>query len=332
MRFSLFTTLACLAVSHAAEYHRIFDLWSFDVGKGKNADWMDVIADNTPFSSLSIPGTHDSMTYHIGNGLLQTQNAFLAEQLTGGIRYIDITCKYKDSDILVYHGLAKTGHRLRAVLETIFSFLKQHPRETVILRIQRGGRVANLQNFFKYMDQILLPGTEIGDCATDFIYTPSAGTFSKAPSLGELRGKVLILEDFKTEGPRRYGLPWNEDTVTSYSQKLSAGGLFIEPQWADVKSHLSEDPSPDSNKLRITHTTASFGVSPIKVAANNGRKTGMNESLGQYLREPEAKCFGIVAMDFPGRLLVHNILELNKKYRVPEDASAPPAIPDRDTW
>ncbi|KAL2885221.1 1-phosphatidylinositol phosphodiesterase [Ceratocystis lukuohia] len=314
MRFSLFATLACLAISHAAKYHKIDDHWSFDVDKGDNADWMDVIADETLLSSLSIPGTHNSMTYHIDNSLLQTQNAYLIEQLTGGIRYIDITCKYKDSDIVVYHGPTRTGHRLRAVLETIFNFLEEHPRETVILRIQRGGRVANLQNFFKYMDENLLPGTDIGDRAEDFIYTTGTSTSSMAPTLGELRRKVLILEDFKTESPSRYGLPWNQDTVTSYSQKFSAGGLFIKSQWADVKSHLSEDPSPDSNKLRVTHTTASFGVSPINVAAKKGRKTGMNKFLGQYLQEPEAKCFGIVVMDFPGQFLVREIVLLNKQY------------------
>ncbi|KAL2885151.1 1-phosphatidylinositol phosphodiesterase [Ceratocystis lukuohia] len=332
MRFSLFTTLACLAISHAAEYNKINEYWSFDVDQSDNMDWMGFIADDTPLSSLSIPGTHNSMTYRMDNSLLQTQNAYLAQQLIGGIRYIDITCKYKNSDILVYHGPTKTGHRLQTVLNIIIDFLTQHPSETVILRIQRGGRVANLQKFQKYMDENLLPGTEMGNHALGFIYIIGTTTFAMAPSLGEVRGKILILEDFKADTPRRYGLPWNQDTVTSYSQKFSAGGWDIKSMWADVKSHLSQDPSPDSNKLRVTHTTASFGVSPINVAAKKGRKTGMNKFLGQYLQEPEAKCFGIVVMDFPGQFLVREIVQLNKQYWVHGDASPPSTIPDRDNW
>ncbi|KKF93498.1 1-phosphatidylinositol phosphodiesterase [Ceratocystis platani] len=256
MRFSLFTTLACLAVSHAAEYHGIIDPWSFDVDEGKFTDWMGAIDDDT-------------------------------------------------------------------LLEEIFDFLDQHPREAVILRIQRGGIFVDSKTFLETFDDVFVSGSYVGDRAIERIYTADDDVISVAPTLGQLRGKVLILEDFETERPGRYGLPWNKDTVTNYNYKFSLGGLFLESKWNSVKSHLSQDPSPDSNILRITHTTASFGARPINIAARNSPSTGMNGFLGQYLKNSESKCFGIIVMDFPGKHLVQNILAHNNKYRAPDSARLP---------
>ncbi|KAL1892795.1 hypothetical protein Cpir12675_004406 [Ceratocystis pirilliformis] len=289
VRFSLLTTLTCLAISHAANYNNVIDLWSFDVGEGKYTDWMGAIADDTPLSSLSIPGTHNSMAYHIDNSLLQTQNVYLAKQLTDGIRYIDITCRYQDSSIHVYYGPYETGHRLSTVLEEIFDFLDEHPRETVVLRIQRNGMFVDSKTFFETFDQNFVSGSYVGDRATQHIYTTDTHVISMAPTLGELRGKVFILENFETEHTVRYGLPWNEDTVTSYNHKFATGELFLESKWSNIISHLSQDPSPGSNKLRITHTTARFRVSPINTAARNSPSTGMNRLLGQYLQGPSSK-------------------------------------------
>ncbi|KAL2885219.1 1-phosphatidylinositol phosphodiesterase [Ceratocystis lukuohia] len=322
MRCSLLTALACLAVSHAGEYNDIIDPWSFDVGEGKYTDWMGAIADDTLLSSLSIPGTHDSMAYHIGNSFMQTQNSYLAQQLTGGIRYIDITCRYQDSSIQVYYGPYDTGHPLSTVLEEIFDFLDQHPRETVVLRIRHNILVTSTK-FFEAFDKNFISGSHVGDRAIEHIYTTDSGVIAMAPTLGELRGKVLILEDFETEDPGCYGLPWNKDTVTSYSRRFATGGMFLEAKWKVIKFYLSQDPSPDSNILRITHTTANFGVIPIDIAARNSPSTGMNGYLGQYLQEPEAKCFGIIVMDFPGKQLVQNILALNDKYLAPKADSLP---------
>ncbi|KAL2885224.1 1-phosphatidylinositol phosphodiesterase [Ceratocystis lukuohia] len=317
MRFSLLVALACLAVSHAAEYQGIRDVWSFDVGHGRDSDWMDRIADDTPLSSLSIPGTHNSMTYYLHKSWTHTQNVLLSEQLRGGIRYIDITCKYKDGDIQVYHGHSDTVLNLGYVLKTMFAFLDAHPRETILLRIQRGD---HSKDFMERFDKYFVPGSELGNRADERVYSKDGG-ITAAPILGELRGKVFILQDFKTERPGRYGLPWNSNTVDNYNHKVSAGRLFINSKWKGVKSHLSKAPSPDSNRLRITHTTASVGVSPINIAAKNNPDVGMNGLLGQYLQNRDNVCFGIIAMDFPGRHLVDNIISLNNKRRVSKRTS-----------
>ncbi|KAL2885214.1 1-phosphatidylinositol phosphodiesterase [Ceratocystis lukuohia] len=319
MRFSFFATLTCLAVGQAATFNKINDDWSFDVNEGNNAYWMSNIDDSKSLSSLAIPGTHNSVTNSLTGSLtsklVQTQNVPLEQQLIGGIRYIDITCKVTKKGFMVYHGLSETASSFGNVLTTIFDFLDLHRSETVILRIQMGGVHKSSKSFIDSLQYYLTPGSELGNRAVNRVYSKGDDHITTIPTLGELRGKVFILEDFKTTSPGRYGLPWTTDTVSSYSRKFSASTLFMDSKWDDIKSHLREAPSDSSTKLRITHTTASFGVSPINFAARNAPKVGMNKHLGDYLSDERGACFGIVVIDFPGQKLVKQILLLNEDFR-----------------
>ncbi|KAL2885215.1 1-phosphatidylinositol phosphodiesterase [Ceratocystis lukuohia] len=323
MRFSFFATLACLAFSQAAIFNEIDDAWSFDVNEGENADWMSTIADSTLLSSLAIPGTHNSATDSLKNKKVQTQNVPLEQQLVGGIRYIDITCKDTGNILMVYNGRSQTDSSFGNVLRTIYNFLDHHQRETVILRIQMSGAFKTSKSLVKSFEKYFAPDTVLGDLAANRVYSKGDDRITTVPTLGELRGKVFILEDFKTSAPGRYGLPWNKDTVSSYSRTFSASTRSMDSKWNEIKSHLSEAPSDSSTKLRITHTTASFGVKPINFAARNAPNVGMNQHLGQYLAYQQNSCFGIVVMDFPGRFNVEQILQRNKNYQVPEPSTYP---------
>ncbi|KKF92166.1 1-phosphatidylinositol phosphodiesterase [Ceratocystis platani] len=328
MRFSFFATLACLGFGQASIYKKINDDWSFDVGKGQNADWMNLIDGSRSLSSLVIPGTHNSATDSLADTLtsklMQTQNVPLQDQLTGGIRYIDITCKVSQNELVVYNGVSKTKSSFGLVLSTIFNFLDQHQTETVILRIQMGTSIRGSKSAAETFEQYFTSGSGFAQRIADHVYTNGGNGITTIPTLNELRGKIFILEDFKAISPGRYGLPWNENTVSSYSRTFSASTTFMDSKWDDIKSHLSETPRNSANKLRITHTTASVGVSPIKFAARNAPKVGMNKHLGKYLRDERGVAHGIVAMDFPGQYLVKQILLLNGDYWAAQAATQPP--------
>ncbi|KAL2885149.1 1-phosphatidylinositol phosphodiesterase [Ceratocystis lukuohia] len=135
------------------------------------------------------------------------------------------------------------------------------------------------------------------------------------PTLGQARGKVLILQDFKTAA--RYGIPWNSKTVSSYSNQLAAGRILLPWYWSRVQAHISRSPPKIFDKLRITHTSVSFGVKPINMAAENNGDPGMNRHLGEYLLFEKGDSCGIVAMDFPNDGLVQAIVKLNYQHLVP---------------
>ncbi|KAL2884831.1 1-phosphatidylinositol phosphodiesterase [Ceratocystis lukuohia] len=216
MRFSLLAILPSLALSHAGSYHDTYDLWSFDVSDGPYADWMYHIADNTPLSSLSIPGTQSSMTDKLEKENLQTQSTPLAMQLTGGIRYIDISLQNGNDILLVTHRKAFTGYRLDDVLTTIYDFLDQHPHETVVLHIKMGNPLDKSQIFTELLTGYLSPGTPIGNRAAQHVYSKGPDGIITIPTLGEVRGKILILQDFNSDSYGQFGLPWSSPLISSH--------------------------------------------------------------------------------------------------------------------
>jgi 1-phosphatidylinositol phosphodiesterase len=119
--------------------------------------WMTLLPDSVPLAALSIPGTHDTMTdgYQPGLGLgdlftgqniptdtvpipkdfVVSQSMDLITQLNSGIRFIDIRCKAINNQFLIYHGDFYVGASFDDVLNTVTSFLTNHPGETVLMRV-----------------------------------------------------------------------------------------------------------------------------------------------------------------------------------------------------
>jgi len=113
--------------------------------------WMQEVADDTPLSSLSIPGTHNSPTCHKALPSVRCQAVSPREQLANGVRFLDIrvqpenpTVPSKDGLILV-HGvfpIALTGKKyFRDLANDVIKFLEEHPSETVVISVKREGPV-----------------------------------------------------------------------------------------------------------------------------------------------------------------------------------------------
>ncbi|KKF95517.1 1-phosphatidylinositol phosphodiesterase [Ceratocystis platani] len=237
------------------------DEWFFDLDEAEQSSWMSRMKDHVPLSRLVIPGTHNSMTDGVENIRFQTQNLPLGQQLLGGIRYIEITCRYIDQKMAVYYTMTKTGYSLDSVLTTIYDFLDEYPSETIILRIQKGG-MFDFNTFFNSMERYFVPGSELGDRAVQHIYDRDFND-TAFPTLGEARGKIVILQDFKSNPPGRYGIPWGSHTVSRYSSWLSLTGDFVHFKWAAVRYRLNLDRLEGTDKLRITHTTAHMNLNAI---------------------------------------------------------------------
>ncbi|KKF96017.1 1-phosphatidylinositol phosphodiesterase [Ceratocystis platani] len=329
MRFSLFAAWASLGLGYAATHNKYSDDWSFDLDSAENPAWMSGLDDNVPLSMLSIPGTHNSVTDRFGEYNTQSQNVPLETQLISGIRYFDISCRDLFFNLMVYHGSSSTGYDLREVLNTIFNFLDKHPRETVILRIQKGKFTERSDTFVQHLERLLDPETHLGDRAVKRIFSKGDAGITAIPTLGEVRGKVFILQDFKTRVPGRYGLPWRSSAMSVYNFKLILKAFLVELKWHAVKGFIELIPSRGSEKLCITHTSISVGAKPIEIAAGSEGKAGMNRYLGEYLSSKNkapngvTERVGIIAMDFPGKSLIKQILKLNKVHQVTPPAGLP---------
>src|SRR5262245_6280251 len=109
---------------------------------GPGDSWMSQLHDdNLSLSQLSIPGTHDTMTYLFGGVIIPTagtQTMKLEDQLNAGIRSIDIRVGPGfQGDLGLYHAdVNLLGSFNKDVVETCENFLKAHPSETIVMGIK----------------------------------------------------------------------------------------------------------------------------------------------------------------------------------------------------
>ncbi|EAW10631.1 phosphatidylinositol-specific phospholipase C [Aspergillus clavatus NRRL 1] len=157
--------------------------------------WMKELNDNTLLSSLSIPGTHNSPTCHVAAPSVRCQAVGPREQLQNGVRFFDIRVQpqypedpSKDELALVHSvfPISLTGHKyFRDLMREVNEFLDNNPSETLIISLKREGPGNHTDEQLSRIlrDHYMRPGSRW--------YTEP-----KIPTLGEVRGKVVLLRRF----------------------------------------------------------------------------------------------------------------------------------------
>lgn len=182
--------------------------------------WMKYVDDNKFLDELSIPGTHDSGTCSVDNDTepqssqVKCQQDYIPTQLLEGIRYFDIRLG-KGDDPGIDHGdyylLKKDGHfmHLSDVIGYFKTFLNEHPSEALIMLVSRGNDEATDESVTTAFAKVL------GD-NPDLFYTAS-----RVPTLGEVRGKIVLLRRFRLVGDSVSGHTWGLD-LTEWDDKIKA--------------------------------------------------------------------------------------------------------------
>jgi hypothetical protein len=103
--------------------------------------WTSRLGANVPLSMVSIPGTHDSVTYSShsifqASFSSQTQSWSILSQLEAGIRYFDLRVRYnRKGELITHHGVIDYEHLLDTFMQFNY-FLKIHPQEFIITSFQ----------------------------------------------------------------------------------------------------------------------------------------------------------------------------------------------------
>lgn len=297
--------------------------YSFDADLAHNPSWMAAVPDDVNLTSLSIPGTHDTMTYGMPDNIwLQCQNHDLATQLQGGLRYFDIRGRLVNDTIGIYHSIGYTGYTLTDVVRDMFAFLDENPSEAIIMRLKeegkpvgdardRGVTFEDVFNDFRHQDPVTGPGFE------KHLFQPDAPAEQSdfLPTLGALRGKILLLEDFPAEhGP--YGLAWDGRLMELEDLWIIPSAGHLEDKWRAIEAalDLARVAPHDNGALHVSHLSASVGVLPIEAAAGprTRRIRGMNDRTGEWIEEGEEGRTGVVIVDFPGQRLVDAVIARNE--------------------
>ncbi|KAL5600994.1 hypothetical protein BROUX41_005825 [Berkeleyomyces rouxiae] len=319
MHLSLLTTLALTTLGQAGSLRSLQCAYSFDLDRASHPNWMESVPGQYQLGALSIPGTHNSMTYSMYfDEDRQCQNTPLSSQLNAGIRYLDITGRTQrgsDADpdrniIQVYHKNVDTGNSLDSVLGDIFNFLQANPSEAIIMRLEKDNDAPSDAPIFEdVLEEYLFYDTEMGQRARDYLYRTNGRNGYELPTLGDLRGKLLILQDFYTKKRGLFGVPWDSSKISVVDWKLTFAGFGKDKKWSSISDGITAAEKEKKNKLHVTHVSLSHGPPPYKGAG--GPRSGMNDRLGNYLGYDNAKRVGILVMDFPGEVLVDQIIGLN---------------------
>jgi 1-phosphatidylinositol phosphodiesterase len=305
-------------ITFAAQYLGYNSPYSFDVNHLDAQTWMTGLPSARNLTSLSIPGTHDTMTNFINGPISQCQNHRLGTQLASGVRFFDIRARLVNNELFIFHGISPTGYSYVDVLTSFFKFLDRNPGEALIMRLREEEASINSSidfvtafNRYRFSD----PRTAAGS-AKHFWIPPTPGP-TVVPTLGELRSKILILQNFGTD-PAEYGIKWE-------SPLLSIQDMYVIPDLhagMDAKFEAIKDglehaangtEGAGDGRLYLGHLSGSVYVLPIEAAAGtrDGSVVGMNDRTGEWLKAGNGRTTGVLIIDFPGRELVREILLRN---------------------
>ncbi|KAL2109677.1 hypothetical protein VUR80DRAFT_2139 [Thermomyces stellatus] len=297
--------------------------YSFDVDLTHHPSWMSAIPDHVNLSSLSIPGTHDTMTYGMPDNIwLQCQKHNLSTQLRSGLRYFDIRGRLVNDTIGIYHSIGYTGYTLTDVVRHMFDFLEENPSEAIIMRLKEEGKPVGeeARERNRTFEEVFNDFRLTKDTAAGFkkhLFQPESPSEADfLPTLGDLRGKILLLENFPSEdGP--YGIRWDSPLMELEDLWVIPNADHLGEKWQAIEEalELARDRPDDNSVLSVSHLSASVGVLPIEAAAGpRTRKDirGMNDRTGEWLEKGRQGRTGVVISDFPGQRLVDAIIRRNE--------------------
>lgn len=310
-----------------------------------HTSWMRDISDDAPLTTLSIPGTHNSCCLEGPLGFAKTQNLDLPDQLNAGIRFLDIRLAHYQDNLCVHHDVVCSEKSYADVLTICSMFLYRHPSETILMLVADESRFdgalgkfapsrilcrlfaedfANWKGNTRSFEDTFNARTweSIKDAPLFYNFTATcpgdnsaatSPTLTSDTSLGELRGKIVLLRRF--EGSQDVGL---DVTYWPENQRFrSAAPPFydIEDRYQNpgednkydfVSSHIEDARNGDPKDFYITFSSA------VDLTAR-GYSRAINPRLNDYLSGSTKKRIGIIVMDYfeEPRELVSNVIKMN---------------------
>ena len=275
-----------------------------------SADWMAGKEDDYPITYYSSPGTHDSATQYVQLAFFSKCQALsIKQQLEAGFRYLDIRLGESDSGLKLMHGFTNCKEGpwpwsgtlyLDKVLEDCYAFLDEHPTELILFCVKHEHGDMDDDAFLAELKKVI-------DKTPDRWYTED-----RIPTLGEARGKLVLLRRFGSEGPGLYFIWTDQNKNAPGSAEFPNVPHFnltvqdwyeleTEEKWQKFNDVMHyEQPAADGTvtlNFLSTMGSAKFGH-PFKYAKE------LNE---RFLELERGEYFGWIVVDFGTPKLAEHI-------------------------
>ncbi|GAB3442988.1 hypothetical protein GCM10027570_10640 [Streptomonospora sediminis] len=284
---------------------------SGDLHLASNPDWMSRLPDGTGLAALSIPGTHDTMAYD-ASIISLTQESPLPEQLDAGVRALDIRTRHHNDAFPIHHGSEYLHANFADVVAATTDFLRAHPGETVLMRVkQEHTAEGNTRSYQQTLDWYINGNPQTRDRLQQHLWRPPAGYDGRIPTLGEVRGRIVILQDFGAD--RAYGPLWNGERLDIQDDYHLPTVFDIPQKWDAARAHFERTDAGSPDVLYVNHLSGSGGALPTSIAHGTLGIEGMNSRALNHLAAGNVQRTGIVMADFPGPDLVDAIIGRNSR-------------------
>ncbi|WP_330297208.1 phosphatidylinositol-specific phospholipase C [Streptomyces sp. NBC_00503] len=241
-------------------------------------DWMAGIGDSTALQRMTLPGTHDSGATR-GGLYVACQNTSIAQQLDSGIRFLDVRCRVTGGSFAIHHAAYYQNLMFGDVLVACWNFLAAHPSETVLMRLKQEYSEESDATFRAVFDDYL----------DNRGWRPLFKIADSVPTLGQARGKVLLLPDNGgLPGGLRYGDGNVFDIQDDYMAEPFAKRGKIEDQFRKAATQ--------PGKFFMNYTSTAAALPP---RWNSDRLNPQVHSFVDGSELAGRTGLGIVPMDFP---------------------------------
>ncbi len=295
----------------------------------ESLDWMSRVDGEAKISEISIPGTHDSATQYIWPSyFLQCQDTDFSTMLENGYRYLDIRLsldeKKDGTTVLKFihnFGTCRRGESLFSddlllsdCLDSVYSFLEEHPTETVIFNVKDENSdddpTAFQTAFYDVIDE-----------------NPSMWyTDNSIPTLDEVRGKIVLctrFDDVQGLGNSRTGLhlQWSEQNNKEVSEDTYEVTMINDSEYLAVQDHYkyNQEVKFEAVEEMLFDCQASENTLSLNFCSTSGSGTLAHPSayakyINAALLDTELSsgtCYGVVIVDFADEELARHIYETN---------------------
>ncbi len=291
-----------------------------------DSDWMSLIPDKTPLSTISIPGTHDSATFHSTLGYCTScQDKSMYDQMLDGFRYIDARLELnenKDGFIFTHGGFKckeswwpwSDNITFHSFCEDAYKFLQQNPTETIIVAI----KAENSNDDVATVEKLVLD--EI-DKNPDKWYTKN-----EIPNLGDVRGKIVLAtryDDALNVGDEKSGLHfcWEEQNNKEKAELPYALSTINSTQnlWVQDRFKYKVNDKFEAFEDSLDNCLAgdnTFFINFLSLSGQNlvPHPKGNADTLNAMFEKKELSpntCYGVVVVDRGNSELAEKIYNTN---------------------
>ena len=254
--------------------------------------WMAGVPSSKRVSMVSIPATHDAGTALGQYGWSRCQVLTIPAQLAVGVRGFDVRLARVKDRLVVFHHDEYQKVSFKEILNAFDAFLTKHPSEFIVMRVrEETGPILATDSFENQFAAAIAPHQHL-------FYKAKSRT--EIPTVGELRGKILVLDNYGK-------LP---DAVAYENSTMSVQDDYdindMGKKYAEIVAKFEDAlHQTDPGVWNINYTSScSILVDQLQNAQ------AVNAKVLDYLRGKRGN-LGLVLMNFPSVDVIHEIIASN---------------------